>query len=213
MFLTHIRDSEFNPEWLTAIQYDPVHPGSATSPRRLMHDRNVFFLIEENIPTFVLCVAYTDFLPNSMDQLLNSTETVTDETARFAIFYSVFKTPTEADRDVQGSGADIILLASELIKNTNSGIEHFTTMSPIPTLRKRFSEDPGDFSIATLLTYKRDPVARFHINNGAKLMRIIRDADSTAIRQQQSWGIMANYDYTSRVLGPTASFDASAIMI
>lgn len=40
-----------------------------------------------------------------------------------------------------------------------------------------------------------DPVARFHLGNGARLERIHRDADTSANGQQASWGVMVNYLY------------------
>lgn len=51
------------------------------------------------------------------------------------------------------------------------------------------------------LTYRRadgrllDPVAAFHLNNGARLERINTNADSTAARQKESFGCMVNYMY------------------
>ena len=196
MILTSIRDKNFRQEWLDAIKFDPVHPESATSARRLAQDRDVFFLVEDNIPTFVLCVAYTDFLPNTMEHLLESTDQADGKQSKFAIFYSVFKTPVEIGMAVNGSGADIILLAAEYIKIQHPNIKYFTTMSPVPTLMKQFAYPPCDFEIVEYLLAKRDPVARFHFNNGAELIRVIRNADQSNIRQEQSQGIMVNYDYT-----------------
>ncbi len=40
-----------------------------------------------------------------------------------------------------------------------------------------------------------DPVARFHLGNGARLERIHTAADSSARGQQNSWGVMVNYLY------------------
>ncbi len=40
-----------------------------------------------------------------------------------------------------------------------------------------------------------DPVARFHLNNGARLERINLDADLSKKGQRQSWGLMVNYLY------------------
>ena len=196
MILTSINDKNFKQEWIDAIKYDPVHPESATSPRRLAQDRDVFFLIEDNVPTFVLCVAYTNFLPNTMGQLLESSEQSNGAKSRFAIFYSVFKTPVEIGMSISGSGSDIILLAAEYIKQHHPNIMYFTTMSPVPSLMKQFAYPPSDFEIVEYLLEKKDPVARFHFNNGAHLIRVIPNADQSKIRQDQSCGIMVNYDYT-----------------
>lgn len=40
-----------------------------------------------------------------------------------------------------------------------------------------------------------DPVARFHLGNGARLERIHTDADSSDRGQAASWGVMVNYLY------------------
>ena len=40
-----------------------------------------------------------------------------------------------------------------------------------------------------------DPVARFHLGNGARLERINPDADRGARAQANSWGLMVNYRY------------------
>ena len=40
-----------------------------------------------------------------------------------------------------------------------------------------------------------DPVARFHLGNGARLERINADADASPRGQEQSWGVMVNYLY------------------
>jgi len=44
-------------------------------------------------------------------------------------------------------------------------------------------------------TYAIDPVANFHLQNGAILERINWNADESDIRKQQSFGIMVNYKY------------------
>jgi malonyl-CoA decarboxylase len=40
-----------------------------------------------------------------------------------------------------------------------------------------------------------DPVARFHLGNGARLERVNADADASPRGQEQSWGVMVNYLY------------------
>ena len=72
-------------------------------------------------------------------------------------------------------------------------------MSPIPSLSKKFDATVTEQQINDYIMTRKDPVSSFHLKNGADLIRIIPDADSTAIRISQSWGYMANYDYTSLV--------------
>ncbi len=45
-----------------------------------------------------------------------------------------------------------------------------------------------------------DSVARFHLENGARIERINWQADSSALRQRQSFGILVNYLYEPKVV-------------
>ena len=100
----------------------------------------------------------------------------------------------------------------------------FATLSPIPGFREWLvALDPRwtTFDAATagpsakrellslcaqyLLFAKRDkepadPVARFHLANGASLDRLNWMADGSAIGLQRSFGLMANYVYDTDVL-------------
>ena len=91
MTLENSLSKKFNTKRLEDLKYDPVHPDSIHNPRRLGDDREIFFLLEEDTTTFVLCVAYTDVLPNTMDEILDTSHVA--KNPKFAIFYSVFKTP------------------------------------------------------------------------------------------------------------------------
>jgi malonyl-CoA decarboxylase len=46
-----------------------------------------------------------------------------------------------------------------------------------------------------LIDAKNDPVARFHMGNGAKLHRLNWMADDSKLRAEQSFGMMCNYTY------------------
>jgi hypothetical protein len=72
-------------------------------------------------------------------------------------------------------------------------------MSPIPSLRKTFETEPSHTELDDWLISRKDPVSRFHLRNGASLLRTIPNADASDIRQEQSWGMMANYDYSTLV--------------
>jgi malonyl-CoA decarboxylase len=146
-------------------------------------------------PAAVLCVAYTQGLPNDIDEILSDDSPVINrEQATHAIFYSVFR--TSVDTDSRNLGADLVLSAAEIVREKNPNVTNFVTMSPIPNLRKYFADIPVIDSVVHFLEELLDPVARFHISNGAKIMRVIADADASDRRQDQSWGFMVNYDYT-----------------
>jgi hypothetical protein len=92
-------------------------------------------------------------------------------------------------------------MASAWIRENMPAIRNFVTMSPIPALSTDFTVAPTDpEQIRGYLENRQDPVARFHTNNGARVHRIIPNADASPRRLQQSWGFMANYDYTESVI-------------
>jgi malonyl-CoA decarboxylase len=94
-------------------------------------------------------------------------------------------------------------------------LKRFVTLSPIPGLRlwletegleflHRFESSDDETAlksiVAQYLTSGRgaklkDPVARFHLGNGATLERINANADLSSRGQQQSFGFMVNYLY------------------
>jgi hypothetical protein len=45
-------------------------------------------------------------------------------------------------------------------------------------------------------------VAKFHIRNGAKILRVIPNADNSERRRTQSYSTMVNYDYTQSFIDP-----------
>ncbi len=44
---------------------------------------------------------------------------------------------------------------------------------------------------------KLDPVAKFHLGNGATLHRVNLAADDSEWRMRESYGVMVNYDYNA----------------
>ena len=187
-------------EFLGYLYQDPVHgirSGCGLS-RRCRFDRDIFFMCEGPDPAAVLCVAYTIGLPNHINQILDDdTPVIIRGEATHAIFYSVFR--TNISTESRNLGADLVLAAAEIIRKKNPHITNFVTMSPIPNLRKYFADIPVIDSVIHFLEEMLDPVAKFHINNGARIMRVIADADASDLRQNQSWGFMVNYDYTERL--------------
>ena len=93
---------------------------------------------------------------------------------------------------------DQLTLASMLTPadKTMPNINTFATLSPIPTLTNKFDIEPEDIdAVNDWLSQRKDPVARFHLRNGAKLHRVNRSADKSNLRMKQSHGIMVNYQY------------------
>jgi len=196
--LDDVTSPELRDELLSNLKFDSVHPSTINNPNRLGPNRDIFLQLEGDITTFVLCVAYVNLLPDHMDDIFVSEQNIIDPNT--AIFYTIFKTD-HIDYPVHKAGW-LILSASAWIKENRRTITNFTTMSPIPTLRKTFVSKTSTNNSKLIQEYlitREDPVSRFHLKNGATVMRIVPDADDSDLRQEQSWGCMANYDYTSLV--------------
>ena len=199
--LAHLRSDNFQNEFLKYVDQDPVHSLTEhrSLERRCRFDRNIFFYLEDGVPTAVLCVAYIKGLTDNIDDILDITSPVCLD-ADHAIFYSVFRTDTVSQ--VQNTGAKLIREAATWIRDNMPQIRNFVTMSPIPNLSAHFPEPPSEEAILEFLRAQRDPVAKFHLRNGARVLRAIPNADSSEKRKAQSYGNMVNYDYTPNILVP-----------
>lgn len=199
--LVHLRSDEFISRYLTYLYQDPVHniTEEQNLERRCRFDRNIFFWVENNEPVAVLCVAFTNGLSDNISEILNSDSPVT-AIADHAIFYSVFR--TDRTSNIQNVGAKLIRESATWIRDNMPLIRNFVTMSPIPNLSAHFSEPPSLDAIKEFLFAQKDPVARFHIRNGAKVLRVIPNADNSESRRKQSYSTMVNYDYTSNFVNP-----------
>ena len=100
--LVHLRSAEFHPDYLQYVHQDPVHSltESRSLERRCELDRNIFFWVENNVPTAVLCVAYIQGLTDNIDEILDVVSPVCFKlimpffTACFAPTHpAVYKTP------------------------------------------------------------------------------------------------------------------------
>ena len=193
--LIHLRSDNFYKKLLDSVYQDPVHSitDRRNLERRCRFDRNIFFLVENEQPVAVLCVAYTEGLKDSIDDILDNDSPVS-MFADHAIFYSVFRTDTVST--TQNAGAKLIHAAARWIKSHNSHITSYVTMSPIPDLSANFAEPPSIDAVKEFLLTLKDPVAKFHVRNGAKILRVIPNADNSERRRKQSYSTMANYDYT-----------------
>lgn len=196
--LIHLRSEKFTNNLLHAVYQDPVHAitDQRNVDRRCRYDRNIFFLMENDVPVAVLCVAYTAGLPNNIDEILDADSQVS-LFADHAIFYSVFR--TDAPCTLHNAGAKLIREAAQWIKANMPQISNYVTMSPIPNLSAHFTEPPTLDGITEFLQAQKDPVAKFHIRNGARILRVIPNADNSERRRAQSWSNMVNYDYTPNI--------------
>jgi malonyl-CoA decarboxylase len=197
--LVHLRSANFKSEYLNYVHQDPVHAltEQRNLERRCRYDRNIFFWIENDVPTAVLCVAYIKGLTDNVDDILDKDSQVCLD-ASHAIFYSVFR--TDKVTSIQNTGAKLIREAAQWIKANVPQIKNYVTMSPIPNLSAHFPEPPSLDAIMEFLQAQTDPVAKFHLRNGARVLRIIPNADLSERRRAQSYSNMVNYDYTANLI-------------
>jgi malonyl-CoA decarboxylase len=184
--LLRLGDPDFKPDWLQFLTQDPVHPQIPVEDR-LQDGRTVFALTGGGNPEAMVCAKLTDHMSRTINEILSP-----GQQELVAMFYTVFRLPGAAG----GVGADIINEAINYCRQ--QGVKQLYTLSPIPSLRKNFAEMPTEDEIREYLEAKKDPVARFHLGNGAKLHSINFNADNSAKRMDESWGIMVNYNYTNR---------------
>jgi hypothetical protein len=184
---------EFDPSWIEFIKMDPVHPidDKKTLMRRLGNDRLIYALIMDQKPVALIQVALTTQCPITAKELWNSKE---DHDFNYAVFYSVFRLP--GAENAKGSVRDLIFGAAKDLQKKYPGIAKYITLSPIPTLRKSFKKNPNIEQVQEYITAKKDPVARFHMMNGAIPWAYRPKADFTQLRRSESWGWMVSYDYT-----------------
>lgn len=199
------------------IQAEPVHPFSTNTLQaqddladRLAVDRRCFVLehpLLHGYPLNVVWVALLDCLPSSIKQILNPSRTLLNPSeARTAAFYSIWN--VEPGLAGIPGGASLLTGAMDLLRAEFRELSQLLTLSPIPGFRQWFVQQPLEVQsvspmkacakyLCTLGENGRplDPVARFHLGNGARLLRIHDQADLSDQRIAQSFGIMANYSY------------------
>jgi malonyl-CoA decarboxylase len=189
---------EFNTHWAELIKHDPVHPidEKKNLVRRFGNDRIIYVMTDNDRPVAILQVALTASAPMTAKSLWNKKEQT--DPFLYAVFYSVFRLPDS--ESVKGGVRELIYGAAEDLRNRFPTLGKFITLSPIPSLRSKFNKQPGIEEIQEFLVAKKDPVARFHISNGASPWAVRRRADLSDLRKQESWGWMASYDYTPVVI-------------
>jgi malonyl-CoA decarboxylase len=199
------------------IAYEAVHAiDSWDELRRRLEptDRRCFAYFHPAMPDEPLIfveVALTKTVPDSIQGVLAETrDVILAEQANTAVFYSI----SNCQQGLAG-----ISFGNALIKNVAGQLAHeipnlttFVTLSPIPKLASwraeqgHLPENMSDDELRKLaaqylLEAKRpdnmpiDPVARFHLNNGAFVHAIHAEADTSASGQKQSFGAMVNYMY------------------
>jgi len=182
-------DEGFDVNWLELIKHDPIHPNLKVQPR-IRGNRTVFVYTYENVPQFMVCARIGNKLPHNISEILSDDGYSSNYDVNYGTFYSIFRLPGAS---LKGGGTYAI---KELIEHCKTlGVNGFFTLSPIPFLRDVFSNKPSEAMVRQYLESLQGPVEKFHLGNGAKIQNINFDADMSALRYTESWGIMVNYDY------------------
>jgi len=200
------------------IAYEAVHAiqGWADLKNRLDNDRRLYAFFHPRMPDEPLIfveVALTRGIAGNVQKLLDEHAPLEDVAkADTAIFYSI----NNAQRGLNG-----ISFGNFLIKRVVDALTHelpnlktFATLSPIPGFRSWAEKNglagrldgAGESALLPLVAKyltelnpdtgrARDPVAQFHLSNGARMERLNWAADASAKGLAQSCGVMVNYLY------------------
>ena len=206
------------------IAYEAVHEiQSWNELRRRLEpaDRYCFAFFHpamQDEPLVFVEVALTTDVPAGIHAILDrDRDTVAPENATCAVFYSI----SNCHRGLAGVsfGNFLIKQVAMRLRQGFPDLKSFVTLSPAPGFRQWLESrddetagsllrDGGADSAALLSEAARyfleakspngqplDPVARFHLKNGAKLSRLNHGADNSEKGRQQSLGVMVNYVY------------------
>lgn len=210
------------------IEYEAVHEirDFRDLQRRVLPvDRRCYAYMHPAMPDEPLIfveVALTEGLPDSVQALIDdSRQPLVPDRADTAVFYSI----SNCQAGLAGISFGNLLIKNVVAELSRElpNLATFVTLSPIPGLRAWLDERAaaGEETVQRLLAdpqpaalmaqtaryllrardhkgRPRDPVARFHLGNGAEAHRIIPGADTSPRGQRQSLGMMVNYLYDRR---------------
>ncbi len=199
------------------IAYEAVHAiDSWDDLRRRLEpsDRRCFAFFHPSMPDEPLIfveVALTNGVPGSVQMLLSEGRSaIPTSDADTATFYSISNCQAGL-ASISFGNSLIKQVASDLATEVPS-LATFVTLSPIPGLtgwlqsegiawEEADAEKLRGYAADYLLNAKRgggqplDPVARFHLGNGAIVHGVHADADTSDKGRAQSAGTMVNYLY------------------
>ncbi len=199
------------------IAYEAVHAIDSWDDlrRRLQPaDRRCFAFFHPAMPDEPLIfveIALTKGVPGSVQQLLAEDRTpLPSKDANTAVFYSISN--CQAGLASISFGNSLIKQVAADLKVEMPGLKTFVTLSPIPGLVRWLEDedidhDPEDEDLMKqlaahyLMQAKHetggplDPVARFHLGNGAEVHKVHAGADISERGLARSAGAMVNYLY------------------
>lgn len=205
------------------IEYEAVHEirGWDDLRRRLQDDRRCYGFFHPSLPAEPLIFVEIALLDGLATNIADVIDAPTPDPSRAgppdtAIFYSI----TNCQPGLRGIPLGDFLLKQVIdeLRRTVPSLTRFSTLSPVPGLRAWAEGEgagPGDvdegddplraLTARYLLTAKRgteplDPVARFHLRNGARLEQINPGGDRSAKGIHESYGVLVNYLYDPAAL-------------
>lgn len=199
------------------INYEAVHAIESWDDLRARlepADRRCFALFHPAMPDEPLIfveIALTRGVPSSIhDILAEDRKPLTEDETDTAVFYSI----SNCQKGLAGIsfGDFLIKQAVEDLSVARPGLSTFVTLSPLPGfadwIRDSSINPPADDPTAMrqlaaryLLEARRDdgtprdPVARFHLGNGACIHDVHANADLSPRGVRQAHGVMVNYLY------------------
>ena len=203
------------------IAYEAVHEINSWDDLRARlapEDRRCFAFFHPLIPNEPLIfveVALSDNMPETISEVIKIDRSITlDQDINTAVFYSI----SNCQDGLSGIsfGNFLIKKVAHKLKQENEGLDRFVTLSPAPSftkwLKEKFIDEDMDEdnllkqALIYLLDsdredgYPNDPVAKFHLGNGAILERVNLNSDLSSKGINQSKGVMINYLYNLDLL-------------
>ena len=198
------------------IAYEAVHEINSWDDLRARlapDDRRCFAFFHPLVPKEPLIfveVALSNKIPNTINEIIALDRSVTlNKDINTATFYSI----SNCQDGLSGIsfGNFLIKQVAHKLKQENDGLDKFVTLSPAPGFvqwlkeKSIYEDSDEDTLLKQALIYlttsdredgsPNDPVARFHLGNGAILERINLNADLSSKGLIQSKGVMVNYLY------------------
>ena len=203
------------------IEYEAVHEINSWDDLRARlapDDRRCFAFFHPLIPDEPLIfveVALCSKMPESISDIIKIDREITEyKDINTAVFYSI----SNCQDGLAGIsfGNFLIKKVAHKLKQELDDLNKFVTLSPMPSFvrwleKKSLHEDLDEDSLMTqailyLTESERednspnDPVAKFHLGNGAILEKINLNADLSDKGIMQSKGLMVNYLYNLELL-------------
>jgi malonyl-CoA decarboxylase len=198
------------------IAYEAVHEINSWDDLRARlapDDRRCFAFFHPllpNEPLIFVEVALSNKIPSTINEIISLDRSVTGtHDIKTAVFYSI----SNCQEGLSGIsfGNFLIKQVAHKLKQENDGLDKFVTLSPTPGFSQWLKEKSidadadEDMLLQQALIYltssnredalPNDPVAKFHLGNGAILERVNLNADLSSKGVSQSKGVMVNYLY------------------